>query len=68
MKATLAVQGGASDSNSGSFTYYAGPVYADAPDACVTWGGGYKGSTWTSDWTHCGSGTGGSAANPYTAA
>jgi hypothetical protein len=34
----------------------------------VKWGGAYKTSTWTSDYGHCGSGSGGSATNPYTAA
>ncbi|MDQ1653000.1 MAG: hypothetical protein QOI35_2200 [Cryptosporangiaceae bacterium] len=68
MNATLAVQGGASASNPGSFTYYAGPVYELAPDSCVKWGGSYKSSSWTSGYGHCGSGTGGSSANPYTAA
>jgi hypothetical protein len=68
MNATLAVQGGASTSNPGSFTSYAGPVYESAPNSCVKWGGTYKTSTWTSEYGHCGSGSGSTAANPYTAA
>lgn len=68
MKATLAVQGGASTSDSGNYTYYAGPIYEHAPGSCVKWGGAYGSSTWTSDYGHCGSDSGGSAANPYTAA
>jgi serine/threonine protein kinase len=55
MSATLAVEGGASGSDSGNYTYYAGPVKESAPKACVSWGGSYNGSTpWTSGWTHCG--------------
>lgn len=55
MNATLAVQSsGASGSNPGSFTYYAGPVKEHAPGSCVEWGGSYKTSSWTSGWTHCG--------------
>jgi len=65
MNATLAVQGGASTSNPGSFTYYAGPVYEHAPNSCVKWGGSYKSSSWTSEFGHCG-GSGDGDANPYT--
>lgn len=54
MNATLAVQGGSSGSNAGSFTYYAGPVKEHAPSECVKWGGSYKSSSWTSSWSHCG--------------
>ncbi|MDH6129081.1 CHAP domain-containing protein [Kitasatospora sp. GP82] len=54
MDATLAAQGGASASNPGSFTYYAGPVTLAAPKVCVQWGGSYAGASWTSDWSHCG--------------
>jgi len=35
--------GGNSDNGSedaGSFSYYAGPVYTNAPHSCITWGGG----------------------------
>lgn len=68
MNATLAVEGGASGSNSGSFTYYAGPVYENAPNQCVKWGGTYKTSTWTSGWDHCGTGSAtSSTGNPYSA-
>lgn len=63
MNATLAVEGGGSTSNPGTFTYYAGPVYEHAPSSCVKWGGSYKGSSWTSSWSHCGSA---SVDNPYT--
>ena len=54
MNATLAVEGGGSGSNAGSFTYYAGPVKEHAPSECVKWGGSYKSSSWTSAWSHCG--------------
>ncbi|MBR7825052.1 CHAP domain-containing protein [Actinospica sp. MGRD01-02] len=67
MNATLAVQGGSSASNPGSFTYYAGPVVEYAPNSCVEWGGSYKTSSWTSSWSHCGAGGSPSGStNPYT--
>jgi CHAP domain-containing protein len=68
MNATLAVQGGASTSDSGTYAYYAGPVYEYAPSSCVKWGGSYQTSSWTSGYGHCGGGSTGGAANPYTAA
>ena len=69
MNATLAVQGGSSASNPGTFTYYAGPVTEYAPNSCVQWGGSYKSSSWTSSWSHCGTTTvtpPTGSANPYT--
>jgi hypothetical protein len=67
MNATLAVQGGSSASNPGSFTYYSGPVAEYAPNSCVEWGGSYKTTSWTSSWSHCGTGTPtGPSTNPYT--
>jgi serine/threonine protein kinase len=55
MSATLAVEGGPSGSDSGNYTYYAGPVKESAPSQCVKWGGSYNGSaSWTSGWSHCG--------------
>ncbi|WP_345699982.1 hypothetical protein [Kitasatospora terrestris] len=54
MNATLAVKGGTSTGNPGSFTYYAGPIIKRAPDTCVQWGGSFGGTSWTSGWTHCG--------------
>ncbi|WP_198042326.1 hypothetical protein [Kitasatospora azatica] len=54
MNATLAVQGGASTSNPGNFVDYAGPVTEHAPHICVSWGGSYRGTSWTSGWSHCG--------------
>lgn len=54
MNATLAVQGGSSGSDPGSYTWYAGPVRESAPGECVMWGGAYNGASWTSAWSHCG--------------
>jgi len=67
MNATLAVQNGSSGSDPGTYTYYAGPVKLSAPSSCVKWGGSYRGTSWTSSWSHCGSGADGGQANPYTA-
>jgi hypothetical protein len=41
--------------DSGSYSYYAGPVKLPAPGTCIAWGGnagsyGY----WASRWSHCG--------------
>jgi hypothetical protein len=68
MNAKLSVQGGASGSDPGTYTHYAGPVTEHAPNSCVQWGGSYNGSTWTSSWSHCGNGTVTAprgAGNPY---
>jgi hypothetical protein len=54
MSATLHVQGGSSSGDSGSFTYYAGPVALKAKSTCVEWGGSIASSSWTSSWSHCG--------------
>jgi hypothetical protein len=54
MSALLRVQGGPSDSDSGSFTAYAGPVRLAAKKACVIWGGSHGGTSWQSGWSHCG--------------
>jgi hypothetical protein len=55
MNATLWVKGDSSAiGNPGNFTYYAGPVKEHAANTCVEWGGSYKGSSWTSGWSHCG--------------
>lgn len=56
MNATLAVQGGSSGSDPGSYHWYAGPVRFKAPDSCVKWGGQYRTASYTSGWEHCGSG------------
>ncbi|SQE00506.1 conserved hypothetical protein [Parafrankia sp. Ea1.12] len=55
MGAWVQVEGSsARQSDSGSFQYYAGPVYVYAPGKCVKWGGSYAGSSWGSGWEHCG--------------
>jgi hypothetical protein len=53
MSATLQVQGKSQLSNSGEFSYYAGPVRASAAGQCVKWGGKFDIKSWTSDWSHC---------------
>ncbi|MEU7855728.1 peptidoglycan recognition family protein [Nonomuraea sp. NPDC049141] len=52
--AFLQVAGKAKVTDSGSFTYYAGPVRAAAEDKCVTWGGSVGSSSYTSPPEHCG--------------
>jgi hypothetical protein len=54
MKASLQVQGGTNGVDSGSFTYYAGPIRRSAAAKCVIWGGQYGSSSWKSGWSHCG--------------
>jgi predicted Ser/Thr protein kinase len=54
MSATLHVQGGSSSGDSGSYTYYAGPVALTAKSTCVEWGGSIASSSWISGWSHCG--------------
>jgi serine/threonine protein kinase len=53
IKATLKVEGGSTGSDSGSYTYYAGPVALKATATCVEWGGSIASSSWTSGWSHC---------------
>ncbi|MEV6864672.1 protein kinase [Streptosporangium subroseum] len=53
MNAVLQVQGGASASNPGSFTVYAGPVRLAAVKKCVIWGGSHGSLSWKSGWSHC---------------
>lgn len=54
VSATLQVQGGTVTSDSGSFSYYAGPVKKSAAGQCVKWGGSIGSTSWTSGWSHCG--------------
>ncbi|MEV4896632.1 hypothetical protein AB0K48_45460 [Nonomuraea sp. NPDC055795] len=54
MNAILQVKGGASGSNPGSFTAYAGPVRLAALKKCVIWGGSWGNLSWKSGWSHCG--------------
>jgi len=51
--AFLEVQGSTRNTDSGSFSYYAGPVKASAADKCVKWGGAAGGQTYTSEFEHC---------------
>jgi serine/threonine protein kinase len=53
MAATLQVEGGSSSSDSGEYTYYAGPVTLEAAKVCVEWGGAIGSSSWTSGWSYC---------------
>ncbi|MFC5813959.1 M23 family metallopeptidase [Nonomuraea harbinensis] len=53
--AYLEVQGSARKTDSGNFSYYAGPVTAQAAGKCVKWGGKAGSSTHDSPFQHCGS-------------
>ncbi|MFI5615498.1 exo-alpha-sialidase [Amycolatopsis sp. NPDC051903] len=52
--AYLQVQGAARTTDSGSFSYYAGPVSAPAAGRCVQWGGAIGTATYDSPLEHCG--------------
>jgi hypothetical protein len=52
--AFLEVEGAARTTDTGSFSYYAGPVRKAAPGKCVKWGGSADGATYTSGFEHCG--------------
>ncbi|MGN9787430.1 N-acetylmuramoyl-L-alanine amidase [Nonomuraea sp. ZG12] len=52
--AYLEVQGSARKTDSGDFSYYAGPVKATAPGTCVKWGGKAGASAYDSPFEHCG--------------
>lgn len=54
MGAYLARQGGPATSDTGNYSYYAGPVKVSARGTCVKWGGTYGSGSWTSGWSHCG--------------
>ena len=54
MSAFLEPQGGTRATDSGSFSYYAGPVRKSAPSTCVKWGGSIGSNTYTSPFEHCG--------------
>lgn len=51
--AYLEVQGAARSTDSGSFSYYAGPVKASAAGVCVKWGGSVGTVTYDSPFEHC---------------
>jgi murein DD-endopeptidase MepM/ murein hydrolase activator NlpD len=51
--AFLEVQGSARVTDSGNFTYYAGPVKKVADSTCVKWGGSVGADAYTSEFEHC---------------
>ncbi|GAA2407340.1 M23 family metallopeptidase [Nonomuraea africana] len=52
--AYLEVQGSSRITDSGNFSYYAGPVRASAANKCVRWGGKAGSSVYDSPFEHCG--------------
>jgi hypothetical protein len=54
VSAFLEPQGSTRTTDSGSFSYYAGPVKRSAPGTCVRWGGSVGGTAYTSPFEHCG--------------
>lgn len=52
--AFLEPQGGTRATDSGQFSYYAGPVKKHAPGTCVKWGGSVGSNSYTSPFQHCG--------------
>ncbi len=55
MSASLQIEGDTQATNSGNFSYYAGPVTRYASNRCVKWGGSVGSSFWESSFGHCGS-------------
>lgn len=53
VSAFLEPEGSSRTTDSGSFTYYAGPVKRSAPSTCVKWGGSVGSSSYTSPFEHC---------------
>ncbi|WP_158882563.1 M23 family metallopeptidase [Amycolatopsis anabasis] len=53
VSAFLEVQGSARVTDSGNFTYYAGPVTKAAGSTCVKWGGSVGSSSYESPFEHC---------------
>ncbi|MGW0802216.1 M23 family metallopeptidase [Nonomuraea sp. NPDC002799] len=54
VSAFLEPQGASRTTNSGGFSYYAGPVKRAASGKCVKWGGSVGSSSYTSPFEHCG--------------
>lgn len=54
VSAFLEPQGSTRTTDSGSFSYYAGPVKRSAPGTCVKWGGSVGSTSYTSPFEHCG--------------
>ncbi|MBO2456319.1 hypothetical protein [Actinomadura violacea] len=46
--------GGKTGSDSGTFKYYAGPVFVHAPGICVRFSGGASGASASAGWANCG--------------
>jgi len=53
VSAFLEVQGSARVTDSGDFTYYAGPVKKTADSTCVKWGGSVGSNSYESAFEHC---------------
>lgn len=51
--AYLEVKGKKRVTDSGKFSYYAGPVRKEARSTCVKWGGSVGGAKYNSGWGHC---------------
>ncbi|SPL95188.1 unnamed protein product [[Actinomadura] parvosata subsp. kistnae] len=51
---TLEAQGGGTDSDSGSYEYYAGPVYVSAKGKCVKYSGSAGSGSTSAGWANCG--------------
>ncbi|MFC5750727.1 YncE family protein [Actinomadura rugatobispora] len=47
-------RGGEVARDSGTFKYYAGPVYVNAPGVCVRYSGGAAGASTSAGWANCG--------------
>ena len=54
VSAFLEPQGSSRTTDSGSYSYYAGPVKRSAPGTCVKWGGTVGSASYTSPFEHCG--------------
>lgn len=54
VSAFLEPQGSTRTTDSGSYSYYAGPVRRYAAGVCVRWGGSVGSSSYTSPFEHCG--------------
>jgi len=54
VSAFLEPEGSTRTTDSGSFSYFAGPVKRSAPGVCVKWGGSVGSTSYTSGFEHCG--------------
>ncbi|MBB3059805.1 M23 family metallopeptidase [Microbulbifer rhizosphaerae] len=55
VSASLQIEGESKVTDSGDFSYYAGPIKGAAANQCVKWGGSVGSSSWESRFGHCGS-------------